>query len=261
MFADISGCRACDVRRLPRQRSSRRCGRACSARVRRGSGGSPRSVSSGPPSPMTPARSWKRTTPSSPWSGTRARTSKRARSIGRSITPPEWRPINATIRENLETHGFARPRESECLRKDGVRVPSPRLGVAQARRAGIHRDHPGPLRACENVCRSGFARRRRWRAGRAGSPGVSLPRRNNALLSVILELCGHDRRQPQHATSSFVPMWRRSGRRGCGRRSSRSSSSRSAGSRCSKPRVLDLRQSRCGNGEDARAGSSAPISS
>ena len=39
------------------------------------------------------------------------------------ITPPEWRPLDAAAKTQLETTGIARPWEKEYLRKDGSRVP------------------------------------------------------------------------------------------------------------------------------------------
>ena len=47
-----------------------------------------------------------------------------------NMTPPEWRHVSIAIREQVEAHGFARPRETEYLRKDGGRVPV-LLGVAR----------------------------------------------------------------------------------------------------------------------------------
>ena len=48
----------------------------------------------------------------------------------RKMTPPEWRQVMVAIREQLEAQGFARPCETECLRKDGSRVPA-LVGVAR----------------------------------------------------------------------------------------------------------------------------------
>jgi PAS domain S-box-containing protein len=46
------------------------------------------------------------------------------------MMPPEWLHVEVAIREQLETNGFARPCETECLRKDGTRVPV-LVGVAR----------------------------------------------------------------------------------------------------------------------------------
>lgn len=40
-----------------------------------------------------------------------------------SMTPAEWRPLNAVATEHLRAHGFARPWEKEYIRKDGTRIP------------------------------------------------------------------------------------------------------------------------------------------